>query len=315
MVSVIVPVYNEPQGLKQTLVSLVQQKFPSGAYEIIVVDNGSSDHTFEEAVKYQQQYPDLVTALKEDVIQGSYAARNKGLGIAKGDIICFIDADMTVEPDYLSQVVKVFQSDQPDYLGCRVDLYTDKNTLAAKYNQLNGFNVEAYLKSDKFAPTCCLSVKKNIFDKVGLFDHRLESGGDFDFGQRVFKAGLRQQYAGHIVMKHPARWKYASLVKKSKRVARGIAQLYRYFPADYEEHYKKILKKKRFLPKNPKRIRRSSKIKNVPLNNLEVLMLSFYHIPLNYYSALEAKSAYAKLSREEVEKNQVETAMNGRIKA
>lgn len=310
MVSVIIPVYNEPRGLQQTLASLVRQDFPSGAYEIIVVDNGSSDHTFEEAVKYYQQHPNLIKALKEDTIQGSYAARNKGLSVAKGDIICFIDADMTVEPDYLSQVVKVFQTGQPDYLGCKVVLYADKKTLAAKYNQLNGFNVEAYLRSDKFVPTCCLSVKKSAFDIVGGFDHRLESGGDFDFGQRVFRAGLKQQYADHILMKHPARWKYSSLVKKSKRVARGIAQLYRYFPAGYEEHYKRLFRKKKYLPRNPVRIYRNAKEKKVPLNYVEALILSLYHIPLTYYSSSEAKSAYAKLSRQEIAKDQVEIVMN-----
>lgn len=305
MVSVIIPVYKEPHGLQQTLDSLIHQDLAVDTYEIIVVDNGSKDNTPIEAEKYQRQYPKLIKCLQEDTIQGSYAARNKGLKAASGDIICFLDANMTVSPDYLSQIVKVFQSDQPDYLGCKVALYSNKKTLAAKYNQLNGFNVEGYLKQDHFVPTCCLSVKREVFDRVGLFDHRLESGGDFDFGQRVFKAGLRQQYAGQIVIQHPARWKYSSLVKKSQRVARGIAQLYSYFPSDYEGHYKRIFRKNKYLPKNPKTIRESGEKKEVPLNSLEILILSFYHIPLNYYSSSEARSMYAKLSKMGAAKNKM----------
>ncbi len=293
MVSVIIPVYNEPVGLQHTVDSFLHQNFPSEAYEIIIVDNGSKDNTFEEAKKYEQQYPHLIKALQEASIQGSYAARNKGLEVASGDLICFIDADMTVAPDYLSRVVKVFETDQPDYIGCEVNVYTDKNTLAAKYNQLHGFHIAHYLKVDHFVPTCCLSVSRSVFGIVGNFDHRLESGGDYEFGRRVFKAGLKQQFAGHIVVQHPARWKYSSLVKKYQRVARGLMQLHAFYPEDFEGREGKYFNKKKYLPKNPWKVYKSAKKRQVLLKLWEVLALCFYHIPITYHSFAELKKTPA----------------------
>lgn len=289
MVSVIIPVFNEPSGLKQTLDAFIHQKFPSDAFEVIVVDNGSTDDTYAVAQAYQERYPLLVKAIKEDTLQGSYAARNKGIGMARGEIICFIDADMTVEHDYLEQVFQFFKNFKVDYLGCHVEVYSDKNTLAAKYNQINGFRVDGDLKNNQFVPTCCLSVRRSVFDVVGTFDYRLESGGDYEFGQRVFRAGLIQKFADHIVMKHPARWKYSSLFNKSKRIARGIAQLNAYYPGLYTKDYRKYFKKKRYLPKNPLTIYRKAKQRDVSVNWIEIFLLSFYHIPITFVSTAEIK--------------------------
>lgn len=296
MVSVVIPVYNEPDGLKATLKALIEQYYPKGNYEIIVVDNGSKDHTLQVAEHYQNQYPNLVISEREHQLQGSYAARNKGIRISKGDILCFIDADMTVSPDYLQQVVNIFETQHPDYLGCAVSLYSDKNTLAAKYNQLSGFSVRADLEHNQFVPTCCLSVKRAVFNTVGLFDERLESGGDYEFGQRVYQAGLKQFMADNIVMKHPARWKYASLVSKSKRVARGIAQLYTYYPDTYRKNYQKYFSLKRHLPRNPWQIYKKGKEKHIPLNIIESMILACYHIPITFKSTAEVKKAYIAMS-------------------
>lgn len=298
MISVVIPVYNEPDGLKATLDALIAQHYPEHDYEIIVVDNGSGDHTLQVAEQYQQQYPDLVIAEREHQIQGSYAARNKGIRLSKGDILCFIDADMTVSPDYLQKVAHVFETQRPDYLGCAVTVYSDKNTLAAKYNQLNGFSVRADLEHNQFVPTCCLSVKRSVFDVVGLFDERLESGGDYEFGQRVYHAGLKQLVVDDIVMKHPARWKYASLVSKSRRVARGIAQLYTYYPDTYRKNYQKYFNLKRHLPKNPFQVYKKGKQRSISLNIFEVLLLSVYHVPITFHSSAEVKKAYARINKE-----------------
>ena len=186
MVSVIIPVYNEPDGLSLTLESLVHQNISKDSIEIIVVDNGSADNTVEVARQYEQQHPQLIQVMVEDTVQGSYAARNKGVKAAKGTILCFIDADMTLPPDYLNQILQVFKSTHPAYVGCQVEVYREQDTLAAKYNQLTGFNVSTYLQDDHFVPTCCLSVDKNIFDQVGLFDPRLESG----WRSRVWTKGI-----------------------------------------------------------------------------------------------------------------------------
>ena len=95
------------------------------------------------------------------------------------------------------------------------------------------FSVGSDIRDNHYAPTCCLTVRRSVFDKVGVFDQRVESGGDWDFGQRVFQANLKQDYCADIVVYHPARFSYGSLIKKGKRIARGISQLSYYSPQEY----------------------------------------------------------------------------------
>lgn len=288
--SVIIPVYNEPTGLRVTLDSLINQSYDQHEYEVIVVDNGSKDHTLEVANSYAKQYAPLIKVEMEHALQGSYAARNKGITLAKGEIFCFIDADMTAERDYLSKMDVFFKEHNPDYVGCRVIVYSDKRTLAAKFNQLNGFRVESDLKKNQYAPTCCLTVKRDIFEKVELFDYRLESGGDYDFGQRVYKAGLAQRYAADIQLLHPARWKYTSLKNKSKRVARGICQLATYYPDTYRKNLMKYFYIKRYFPKNPFTIKQNAQKMDLKLNYWQALILAFYHVPLNLAALADVRS-------------------------
>ena len=112
-VSVVIPVYNDPSGLQDTLESLVAQNFPKDQYEIIVVDNGSTDKTLDVAKMHADKYPQLVKYVIEDNIQSSYAARNKGIIVAKGELISFIDADMTVREEWLIKIQSIFKRTHP----------------------------------------------------------------------------------------------------------------------------------------------------------------------------------------------------------
>ena len=137
MVSVIIPVYNDPIGLEATLTSLIAQETIE-PFEIIVADNGSTDNTQQVAKEFINRSPNLVKLIIEDEQQGSYAARNKAIQKAQGHFLLFIDADMVASPKYLAKIVSAFQENDADYIGCKVDVITDKKTLAAKYNQLGG---------------------------------------------------------------------------------------------------------------------------------------------------------------------------------
>ena len=144
-ISVVVPVHQGPQGLADTVRSLVDQDLPKDCYEIIVVHNRSSDPTRQVARMLGDQFGALVRVESEDSIQSSYAARNKGVRAAKGEIIAFIDSDMTVKPDYLSRVIEHFKDADIDYLGCRVQHLSGKNTFTDKFNRLFGFGLTEYI--------------------------------------------------------------------------------------------------------------------------------------------------------------------------
>lgn len=232
IISVVIPVYNNPSGLLDTLKSLVVQNYKD--FEIIVVDNGSADNTFKTAEDFAKRFPETIKVATENNIQSSYAARNKGIKISRGSIIAFIDADMTVEKNWLRKIVETFNKNTKiDYLGCRVDVCLNSKNIFELYDEMVGFPIKKYITHNNFVPTCCLIVRKTLFNKVGLFDHRLISSGDYEFGNRVFEAGYKLYYEPKIVMKHPAREILRQLLKRYFRIARGFRQLFFYYPVRY----------------------------------------------------------------------------------
>jgi len=106
-------------------------------------------------------------------------------------------------------------------------------TPPARYDHHTGFPIDGYLNHQQFAPTCCLFVRRDVFEDVGLFDPRLVSGGDKEFGNRVDNAGYNQQFAEDVEMYHPTRNSLDALVSKDRRVGRGLCQLQRYHPNRY----------------------------------------------------------------------------------
>ena len=251
-ISVVVPVYNDPEGIRTTLESLTAQTYPVDAYEVLVVDNGSGDDTREVVQEYCERHPDLVSLLVEDEIQSSYAARNRGIERARGSLVAFIDADMTVEPTWAESVVASHREHGWDYMGCRIETYVEgEDSLTATYDRAMGFTVQRYLDQANFAVTACLTVTKSVFDSVGRFDARLISGGDGEFGQRVHAAGFDQCYDPDITVYHPARTTLRAWLEKQFRVGRGSIQRRRYHPQRSGSAHP--LAPRKFLPLRPGR--------------------------------------------------------------
>lgn len=229
--AVVVPVYNDPNGIESTLESI-----STDAPSVAVVNNGSSDRTPEVARTYERDY-DHVSLYTESAVQSSYAARNTGIRHTDADVLAFLDADMRVSKNYFDRAVATLHDCELDYLGCRVDLTIpdDQQTLTARYNAHTGFPVEQYLTRHRYAPTCTLVVRREVFEDVGLFDPRLVSGGDVEFGNRVDAAGYDMGYCADAVAYHPVRSSFRSLYAKNVRVGRGHGQLQHYYPERYGE--------------------------------------------------------------------------------
>lgn len=279
--SIIIPVYDDKEGLRQTLISLEKQK-GEHPFEVIIADNGSSDGTWELAQEYSQKREHFF-AIQESEIQSSYGARNRGLTLVRGEVIAFIDANMTVESTYVEKVAHRFQNTSVDYLANKVVVPETKESLSGLFNSLTGFPVDRYLARGHYAPTCCLVVRQSLFGLIGTFDHRLESGGDMEFGQRAFLAGLNQEFAEEIVMTHPPRKKLGSLIKKEKRIARGHAQLTFFYPQRYSLFRDLYLGSTKYVfPSNPIKHRRKAKERGISLSPREALVLSVLHFPISW---------------------------------
>jgi len=243
-VSIIIPVYNDENGIQDTLLSLFNQNYPGDKFEIIVVDNNSTDNTHKIILKTVLGFDGNIV-IKNEKKTGSYAARNKGLQLAKGEILAFIDSDMTVKPDWLQKCVHRMITEKTDYIGCGIRVHSaNKNpSLCERYQIALGFPVKDYMEIDGYSPTACLFVRRTVIDAVGKFDDRLLSGGDVEFGTRVRDHGFKMTFDPDNIMYHPARTSFKTLLKKQKRVTLGQIELRRLFP----ERFKKNIPKDIFI--------------------------------------------------------------------
>lgn len=251
LISVIIPVYNDPEGIKTTLESVVDQTYPAEHYEVLVIDNGSTDTTLAIAEEIASRRPH-VHVLQETEIQSSYAARNRGIKHASGTYLAFIDADMSVESDWLETLSTALEQADAKYFGCNVEIYKESNGFAAAYDYHSGFPIQAAVEQWNFAQTCGLVVHRDVFDDVGLFDERLVSGGDSEFGRRAHEAGFDQRYIDEVTLYHPARTSIRSLVQKSLRMGVGKSQQRRYHP----DRHRPLYDPRNFLPAHPLRYHR-----------------------------------------------------------
>lgn len=229
--SIVIPVYNDPQGVTDTLSSILENT--GGEPEIIVVDNNSTDETAEVIREYAGRYEHVQLRFERDV-QSSYAARNTGIEHATGDVIVFLDADQSVPKYWLTDILKEHRRRDAHYLAPDVRLVVPPNvTLAGQYNYHTGFPIAEFIRLQGFAPTACLCVTRSLLENVGGFDERLVSGGDKEFGNRVSNAGYELHYTPDVVIHHPVRNNLNSLVKRNLRIGRGHCQLQRYYPNRY----------------------------------------------------------------------------------
>lgn len=201
LATVIVVCWNSEDVIERCLEHLFAQDHPS--YEIVVVDDGSSDDTLELAE--QSLGTGKVTIVHSPLNRGCPHARNLGLCQARGEFIAFIDADGFATPSWLSAVVETFEADDT-VGGVASTVFLASNPLV-----LNGaggivnrqgwgadlsFN-ESYERAEiadevLYPMGCGMSLRKSAVENVGPFDDRmLNYYDDVDYGIRLWRAGYR----------------------------------------------------------------------------------------------------------------------------
>lgn len=126
MISIIIPVYNDHEGIRATLHSVVNQSYDIKDYEVLVVDNGSTDATPEVVREFAANHQQVELLFKRET-KGSYAARNRGIEASEGDLLAFVDADMTMDEDWLAAVDRSMRTHDAPYVGCDVEVVIENN--------------------------------------------------------------------------------------------------------------------------------------------------------------------------------------------
>lgn len=211
LISIILPTYNRGEMLRGALRSLCQQdthgKF---TYEIIVVDNASTDATksIVQALAAESSVPVHYFYHAEP---GPAPARNCGLEHARGEWLAFFDDDELAEPGWLGELLRGAIMTGAPILGGAVHLDLPQEVLAG----LNHFVRATSLREIKYYPTIQpytdkrlpgtnnALVARSVFEAIGNFDSAIVNGGsDSDFFLRAQKAGFALYYSPDAVVKH-----------------------------------------------------------------------------------------------------------------
>jgi len=232
-VSVVIPIYNGEDDLPALLECLKSQTYPAHLAEYLLVDNGSRDRT----LALLQAAPHICV-LSETQIQSSYAARNTGIRVAKGDIIAFTDADCRPHPNWLRALVQPFVNSAVGLVAGEI-LALPGHTLLERYADRHETLSQKHTLSHPFCPygqTANLAVRRQIFDQVGLFRPYLTTGGDADLCWRILRTGKQQnsnqnnswqlEFSAGAIVQHRHRATLAELCSQWQRYGRSNRYLH-----------------------------------------------------------------------------------------
>lgn len=175
MISIIIPIYNQAEHLANCLISIKNQTYDN--YEIIAVNDGSTDNTAEVIKKFKQIFGSKLTYLEQEN-RGANAARNNGAKLAKGEYIIFCDADTIMEPTMLELMLKTLR-DNPGAGFCYSSFFWGR-----KKFRLWPFDAEK-LKAMPYITTASLIRFKNFPG----FDENLKKFQDWDLWLTMLERG------------------------------------------------------------------------------------------------------------------------------
>ncbi|MBI1878942.1 MAG: glycosyltransferase [Chloroflexi bacterium] len=191
LASVIVPAYNATSTLPACLGALQKQTVPRSSYEIIVVDDGSTDETAEVARSFGIR-------LVSQTNTGPAAARNQGARLAHAPILLFTDADCTPAPNWIAQMLLAFED--PHVIGAKGVYDTRQREVVARFVQLeyeDRYDRMRDLDQIDFIDTYAAGYQRDIFLQMGGFDTTFPTASveDQEFSFRLAKTGQRLVFA------------------------------------------------------------------------------------------------------------------------
>ena len=215
LVSFIVPTYNEAHRVANILDSMDRQTHPN--VELVFVDDGSTDGTLRRLVRVGSIRP--ARTIRHPLPRGVAAARNSGARIATGDILVFMDADLTLPDDFTARILAHFGAGA-DYVlvGSRV---ADRARAPSRY--LQSEHELAMAEPEPQRSSQAFSVRSQVIQAVGGFREDLPRGDDSEFGERVMAAGFRRVEDLTIEVLHDRPRSWGGFLPLQRRRGRNFA--------------------------------------------------------------------------------------------
>ena len=191
-VSVIIPTYNREELLRETLHSLAHQTYPSDHFEVIVVDDGSTDGTGSVA---GEVFPFILRYFWQSN-QGDASARNLGAQQSQADILVFLDDDILVEPDYMTYLIREHAGYHNRITAGVVNIRPEETTplsQAINTSLAPNFTSAAVAFTDVFSNN--MSIWRDAYFKIGMMQGLDFPGSsmwcDLDFNYRAYQQGFQ----------------------------------------------------------------------------------------------------------------------------
>lgn len=256
LLSIIIPLFNNREGLRRTLAALCNQSLSKEHYEVVVIDNGSNDRP-EDVIMYFQSKINLKYLKEHQYLNSPYSARNRGIEQAEGEIIVLLDSTCAPIPLWLEEGMKPIQKGKADLVGGAIEFEIDnKSSIGEIYDSISNVRMKENIELKKVAKFGNLFFRKNLINKVGWFEEGLRSGGDVRWTQKATSLGFQLVYSAtaksYIL---PRKLKF--LTSKQYRVGKGHPKIW----VEKEEILNNFLKKilLGWIPPNPFWIRKRIK--------------------------------------------------------
>lgn len=199
-VSIVIPVFNGAKTIRKCLDAIQNLNYPKNKYEVIVVDNNSTDSTPDIV----REYPVRLEFERE--IQGPHAATNTGVRVATGEILAFTDSDCVPEINWLRNLVCPFQDEKIVGVGGRIEAYNPTTRIERFLN--NEIRIfKNCVSMDPSFPAAIItgnaSYRADDFRAVGMFNRNLYTGSEVDLAFRIqLITGKVVTYADNAVVYH-----------------------------------------------------------------------------------------------------------------
>lgn len=215
-ITAIICTYNRAEYLRRSIKSLEIQTLDKDLYEVLVIDNGSTDNTKNVFEESSRKVPNIKYYYEPE--HGLSNARNKGLSIASGEYVAFLDDDAIASPEWLEKILEAFETfkPRPGVIGGKIEpiwesvppsWFTD--TLLRSISIIHWSEKPAYINDYQWLAGTNIAYPKEIIESVGGFDitlgrvqNNLMSGEETLVNEKIRENGYGILYSPDIVVKH-----------------------------------------------------------------------------------------------------------------
>lgn len=238
-VSIIVPTHNRNSIVGACIESLFALSYPADRYEVIIVNDGSTDDTEKTLSAYREKAPCAYRWFTQKN-SGISAARNAGIRRAKGEVICFTDDDCVANKNWITELLRGFNKESVGGVGgCVKSVRT--GSVYERYSEEAGLLSQKKFRSMNYLVGCNAAYRKSVLDKVGGFDTFLNACEDMDLAIQTQFRGYTLVYAHDAIVCHQHRATLKGLFSQQYRNGMGYMRLHKKYVKDFNPGYNIII--------------------------------------------------------------------------